>query len=63
MRFSIWKFIRIVWAHWREKSIERQIASRQAELDSIRWRNSLSERTQKADLASGYNINHFNTMQ
>jgi hypothetical protein len=52
-----------LWEQWLEKRRELELKRLQAQLNQIQWRNSLAKRAHKADLASGYNLNHFNTMQ
>lgn len=51
------------WQAWLAARREKQLARLQASLQQQAWQNSLHERSHKADLAAGYNLNHFNTMQ
>jgi hypothetical protein len=48
---------------WLKKRREAEIKRLQARLNQSQWQNSLAKHTHEADLASGYNLSHFNTMQ
>jgi hypothetical protein len=52
-----------LWKRWLETRRAADLKHLQAKLDQMQWRNSLAKRTHDADLAAGYNLNHFNTMQ
>lgn len=65
--FRVWQHLgRSLKAHWQAWLVrrrEQQLAALQARLQQQAWQNSLAERSHKADLAAGYNLAHFNTMQ
>jgi hypothetical protein len=63
MRYTPIQFLLNLWRQFLARRRESELDRLQAELDQARWRNSLAEQTQDADLASGYNIDHFNTLQ
>lgn len=52
-----------LWTRWLEKRREMELQRLQEKLTQDQWRNSLEKRSHDADLAAGYNLNHFNTMQ
>ncbi len=51
------------WGAWQAARKAQQIERLKKQIQQQAWRNSLAERTQQADLAAGYNMAHFNTMQ
>jgi hypothetical protein len=66
MSFDYMRFIRFFWkllTSWRQARLDAEIERQRERLNQSMWRNSLAERTQEADLASGYNQSHSNTMQ
>lgn len=48
---------------WIEKRRVAEMNRIQAQLNQTQWQNSLANHTHEADLAAGYNLSHFNTMQ
>ncbi len=52
-----------IWHRWLEKRRQTELERMQELLNQGQWRNSLANRTHNADLAAGYDLNHFNTMQ
>jgi hypothetical protein len=63
VKISSISFLLQLWAQWLEKRREAELARIQAQLDQMQWKNSLAKHTHEADLAAGYNLSHFNTMQ
>jgi hypothetical protein len=63
MRQSLLLWVLDVWKRWLEKRREAELKRIQAKLTQAQWKNSLAQRTHEADLAAGYNLGHFNTMQ
>lgn len=63
MQTSFFLSVMNVWKHWLEKRRETELKRIQAQLAQAQWKNSLAQRTHEADLAAGYNLGHFNTMQ
>lgn len=63
MQTSFFLSVTNVWKRWLEKRREAELKRIQAQLDQAQWKNSLAQRTHEADLAAGYNLGHFNTMQ
>ncbi|MBI3165715.1 MAG: hypothetical protein HYZ24_13615 [Chloroflexi bacterium] len=63
MKFLPFNKLRQRWQDWLEKRRERELAQMQERLNQEQWRNSLADRAHDADLAAGYNLSHFNTMQ
>lgn len=63
MRRSLLLLVADVWNRWLEKRRETELKRIQAQLTQAQWKNSLAQRTHEADLAAGYNLGHFNTMQ
>jgi len=55
----LWQF----WQAWLEKRREIELTRIQERLTQEQWRNSPACRAHDADLAAGYNLSHFNTMQ
>jgi len=56
---TVWNLL----TRWRQARLNFEIERQRKILTQSMWRNSLAERAQEADLASGYNQSHFNTMQ
>lgn len=52
-----------LWIQWLEKRRLAEIKRIQVELEQAQWQNALAKSTHEADLAAGYNLSHFNTMQ
>ncbi|MEN9561968.1 MAG: hypothetical protein RIR73_212 [Chloroflexota bacterium] len=63
MKLTTFTFLRERWVHWLEKRREAELARIQEQLTQAQWQNALSNHTHEADLAAGYNLSHFNTMQ
>jgi hypothetical protein len=63
MQKSLLLLVMNTWKRWLEKRREAELKRIQAQLDQAQWKNSLAQRTHEADLAAGYNLGHFNTMQ
>jgi len=56
-------YLKQLWSNWLEKRRIAEFKRIQAQLNQQQWKSSLSQRTHEADLAAGYNLSHFNTMQ
>lgn len=54
---------RQLFMQWLAKRRATELEHIQARLAQIQWRDSLAKRSHEADLAAGYNLSHFNTMQ
>lgn len=63
MKRATFTFLIELWVHWLEKRREAELARIQEQLTQAQWQNSLANHTHEADLAAGYNLSHFNTMQ
>lgn len=63
MRRSPILYLWRLWKQWLEKRRNAELERIQAQLDQAQWQNSLAKNTHEADLAAGYNLSHFNTMQ
>ena len=48
---------------WIEKRRVTEMNRIQTQLDQMQWQSSMNKHTHEADLAAGYNLSHFNTMQ
>jgi hypothetical protein len=48
---------------WIEKRRVTEMNHIQTRLNQIQWQSSMKNHTHEADLAAGYNLGHFNTMQ
>ena len=62
-RTTVASFLWQAWVHWLEKRREAELVRIQEQLTQAQWKNSLANHAHEADLASGYNLSHFNTMQ
>lgn len=56
-------FLWQIWSRWLEKRREAELARIQEQLNQMQWQSSLANHAHEADLAAGYNLSHFNTMQ
>lgn len=57
--FRIWH----IWKHWLDNQRKTELERIQERLNQEQWQNSLANRAHESDLAAGYNLSHFNTMQ
>lgn len=57
--FRIWQ----MWKHWLENRRKAELERIQERLNQEQWKNSLANRAHETDLAAGYSLSHFNTMQ
>ena len=48
---------------WIEKRRVAEMNRIQTQLDQMQWQSSINKHAHEADLAAGYNLSHFNTMQ
>ena len=55
--------IYFIWRQWLEKRREAELERIQEQLNQTQWQSSLAAKSHEADLAAGYNLSHFNTMQ
>lgn len=55
--------IYFIWRQWLKKRREAELERIQEQLSQAQWQSSLQEKSHEADLAAGYNLSHFNTMQ
>ena len=63
VRTSAFSFLWQLLARWLGRRREAELARIQEQLTQAQWQNSLEKNSHEADLASGYNLSHFNTMQ
>ena len=63
MKFLFFHQIRQFWQGWLERRRKAELEQIQEQLNQEQWRNSLANRAHDADLAAGYGLSHFNTMQ
>lgn len=52
-----------IWHRWLEKRRQAELERMQELLNHEQWRSSLEKNSHEADLAAGYDLSHFNTMQ
>lgn len=52
-----------IWHQWLEKRRQTELEHVQERLTQEQWRSSLEKHSHEADLAAGYGLNHFNSMQ
>lgn len=48
---------------WLETRRKAELERIQERLNQEQWKNSLANRAHETDLAAGYSLSHFNTMQ
>ncbi|GJQ37003.1 MAG: hypothetical protein HS100_01850 [Anaerolineales bacterium] len=63
MNLSILRQVKQNLHDWLEKRRKAELERIQERLNQEQWQNSLANRAHESDLAAGYNLSHFNTMQ